>query len=146
MARTTNRQGYREYYSDPKKCRNCPRRSECLSPSATRRQVTRHVWQDWLDKTTAFTKSPNGKRLYSWRKQTIEPSFAESKDNHGLRFARMLGIANMREQCFLTCAVQNMKKMAAVLVSFFFAFPPRCSLWTFRYDKTHAGGSPAWVC
>ena len=123
--RTTNREGYREYYSNPKQCRSCPRRSECLSPNATRRQVTRHVWQDFLDQVTAFTKSPNGRRLYSWRKETIELSFAEAKENHGLRYARMLGIANMREQCFLTCAVQNMKKMAALLPLHFPFFIPR---------------------
>jgi transposase len=117
--KTTNRQGYRAYYCDTKTCKACPIRSECLSPSATRRQVTRHVWQDWLDKATAFAKTPNGKRLYRWRKETIEPSFAESKDNHGLRYARMVGIAGVREQCFLTDAVQNMKKMAKVLFSWF---------------------------
>ena len=60
----------------------------------------------------AFTNTPKGKRLYAWRKETIERSFAEAKENHGLRFARMLGIQNMREQCFLTAAVQNMKRLA----------------------------------
>ena len=110
--KTTNRNGFREYYSDAKQCADCPRRSECLSPSAKRRLVTRHVWQDDLDAITAFTKTPNGRRLYNWRKETIERSFAEAKQNHGLRFARMLGIQNMREQCFLTAAVQNMKRLA----------------------------------
>ena len=57
------------------------------------------------------TKTENGRRLYNWRKQTIERSFAEGKENHGLRCARMLGIKNMREQCFLTAAVQNMKRL-----------------------------------
>ena len=52
---------------------------------------------------------------YSWRKQTIERSFAEAKENHGLRYARMLGIQNMREQCFLTAAVQNMKRLVKAL-------------------------------
>ena len=42
-------------------------------------------------------------------------SFAEAKENHGLRYARMLGIANMREQCFLTAAVQNIKRLVASL-------------------------------
>ena len=41
----------------------------------------------------------------------IERSFAEAKENHGLRFARMLGIKNMREQCFLTAAAQNIKRL-----------------------------------
>jgi transposase len=109
--RTTNREGYREYYSDPKVCANCPRRAECLGEKATRRQVQRHIWQDDLDQVDAFTKSSKGRFLYQLRKETIERSFAEAKENHGLRTARMLGRANMREQSFLTAAVQNMKRI-----------------------------------
>lgn len=109
--RTTNREGYREYWSNSKECANCPRRNECISEKAKRRLVTRHVWQDALDEVTWFTKTPIGQRIYSWRKETIERSFAEAKENHGLRFARMLGIQNMREQCFLTAAAQNIKRL-----------------------------------
>ena len=109
--RTTNREGFREYWSNSKECVNCPRRSECISEKAKRRLVTRHVWQDALDDVTWFTKTLNGQRIYSWRKETIERSFAEAKENHGLRFARMLGIQNMREQCFLTAAAQNIKRL-----------------------------------
>lgn len=79
----------------------------------TRRMVERHVWQDALDDVMAFTKSEQGRRIYSWRKETIERSFAEAKVNHGLRYARMLGIRNMREQSFLTAAVQNIKRLVA---------------------------------
>ena len=79
----------------------------------TRRMVERHVWQDALDDVIAFTKSEQGRRIYSWRKETIERSFAEAKVNHGLRYARMLGIRNMREQSFLTAAVQNIKRLVA---------------------------------
>lgn len=60
-----------------------------------KRAVTRHVWQDDLDKANAFTKTPNGKRLYRWRKETIERSFPKAKELHGLRYARMLGLAGM---------------------------------------------------
>ena len=109
--KTTNRTGYREYWSNSKDCANCPRKSECMSEKSKRRLVTRHVWQDALEEVTWFTKTTNGRRIYSWRKQTIERSFAEAKENHGLRFARMLGIKNMREQCFLTAAAQNIKRL-----------------------------------
>lgn len=74
--------------------------------------VTRHVWQDALDDITIFTRTSVGRQLYQWRKETIERSFAGGKENHGLRFARMRGIQNMREQCFLIAAVQNMKRLA----------------------------------
>ena len=80
--------------------------------------VERHVWQDALDEVTSFTKTPQGRSIYNRRKETIERSFAEAKVNHGLRFARMLGIRNMREQCFLTAAIQNIKRMVS---SFFLA-------------------------
>jgi hypothetical protein len=78
-----------------------------------------------LDNADAFTKSPRGKFLYSLRKQLIEPSFAEAKDNHGFRIARYTGLPNMREQSFLTAAVQNMKRIALALSSFFafYSFP-----------------------
>ncbi|WP_102411121.1 transposase [Beduinella massiliensis] len=44
----------------------------------------------------------------------MERSFAESKQNHGLLFARMLRIQTMRKQCFLTAAVQNVKRLMNV--------------------------------
>ena len=117
--RTTTRDGYRQYYCDSKICRECPRRSECFGASATRRMVSRHVWQDDLDAVTAFTKTAKGKRIYNWRKETIERSFAEAKVNHGLRFARMLGLQNMREQSFLTASVQNIKRLASLVLLLF---------------------------
>ena len=65
-----------------------------------------------LEQADAFTKTSSGKRIYAWRKETMERSFAEAKELHGLRYARMLGIRNMYEQSFLTAAVQNMKRIA----------------------------------
>ena len=116
--RNTNREGYREYWSDGKTCKCCPRRAECFGASTTRRLVTRHVWQDDLERADTFTKTEQGKCIYAWRKETIERSFAEAKELHGLRFARMLGIRNMYEQSFLTAAVQNMNRIAKALRSF----------------------------
>ena len=114
--KTTTREGYRQYFCDAKTCAACPKRSECFGKSMTRRMVERHVWQDALEDIIAFTKSGIGSRIYGWRKETIERSFAEAKVNHGLRYAHMLGIQNMREQCFLTAAVQNIKRLVASLL------------------------------
>ena len=91
----------------------------------TRRMVERHVWQDALDDVIAFTKSEIGKRIYNWRKESFERSFAEAKVNHGLRYARMLGIQNMREQSFLTAAVQNIKRLVASSLSLLLMFKAR---------------------
>ena len=90
--RTTNREGYREYRSDPRTCRDCPKRTKCFPAHSSRRQVKHHVWQDALEQADAFTKTSKGKRIYAWRKETVERSFAEAKELHGLRYARILGI------------------------------------------------------
>ena len=121
--RTTNREGYREYWSESRTCRDCPRRAKCFSDKSSRRQVTRHVWQDALEQADAFGKTSSGKRIYAWRKETMERSFAEAKELHGLRYARMLGIRNMYEQSFLTAAVQNMKRIARAFRFLFYALP-----------------------
>ena len=134
--KTTTREGYRQYFSDRRDCAACPRRSVCFSEKATRRMVTRHVWQDALDEVTAFTKTSMGRRLYAWRKETIERSFAEAKENHGLRFARMLGLPNMREQSFLTAAVQNMKRLVkAFFFSLFFLLSTEFQTATLRLTR-----------
>ena len=116
--RTTTREGYRQYFCDRSTCFSCSKRKVCFGESAARRMVDRHVWQDALDRVNLFTKTSVGKQLYALRKETIERSFAEAKENHGLRNARMLGIQNMREQCFLTAAVQNMKRLAKTVSLF----------------------------
>lgn len=113
--RTTTRAGYREYAADHSHCSICPRREECLTEKQTFKVLRRHVWEDYRDKMHRFTKTELGKQIYTRRKETIERSFADSKELHGLRYCRMRGLAKVSEQCLLTAAVQNMKKIALVL-------------------------------
>lgn len=116
---TTNRQGYKEYKCKNDRCASCPRREMCLSAKQTTKSIRRHVWEDFKDKAWEFTHTDYGKKIYARRKETIERSFADSKELHGLRYCRLRGIAKVTEQCLLTAAVQNMKKIATVLFSLF---------------------------
>lgn len=43
---TTDREGYRQYKSDPQICKNCPLLGECTRSKNKTRVLTRHVWQD----------------------------------------------------------------------------------------------------
>lgn len=53
-----------------------------------------------------------GKELYDSRKQTIERSFADSKNNHGYRYAMYRGLEKNQNYTWLICAAQNMKTIA----------------------------------
>jgi transposase len=112
---TTNRNGYREYKSNPKRCRKCPFVDQCTRSANHTKVITRHVWQDSKDRIDKHRLSDAGKKLYARRKETVERSFADAKQLHGHRYARMRGLAKVKEQCLLAAACQNMKKIALVM-------------------------------
>ena len=109
---TTDRNGYKEYKCKGDRCANCSRREECLSAKQERKSLRRHVWENYKDMAYTFTHTEKGKNIYKRRKETVERSFADSKELHGLRYCRMRGLSKVAEQCLLTAAVQNMKKIA----------------------------------
>jgi hypothetical protein len=110
--RTTTREGYRNYGSNPQICRNCPLLSACTQSANHTKVITRHIWQDSKDRIDRHRLSGEGKAIYQRRKETVERSFADSKQLHGHRYARMRGVKRVFEQCLLCAAVQNMKKIA----------------------------------
>ena len=116
---TTNREGYREYKSDSKQCRKCEYLDQCTRSKNKTKVITRHVWQDSKDRIDQHRLSAVGKALYSHRKETIERSFADAKQLHGHRYARMRGLKKVMEQCLLAAACQNMKKIALVMARSF---------------------------
>ena len=113
--RTTNREGYRQYHSDPDKCRNCPVRQKCTQSSNATKVVTRHVWEASRERMDLHRLSRVGMRIYRRRKETVERSFADGKQLHGHRYARMRGLNKVQQQCLLAAAAQNIKKIALLL-------------------------------
>lgn len=57
-------------------------------------------------------KSEEGKILYDDRKNHVERSFADSKQNHGYRYAMYKGVLKNQHYTWLICATQNMKNIA----------------------------------
>jgi transposase len=113
--RTTNREGYRQYHSDPSQCRNCPVRQKCTQSSNATKVVTRHVWESSRERMDQHRLSRVGKRIYKRRKETVERSFADAKQLHGHRYARFRGLNRVQQQCLLAATAQNIKKIALLL-------------------------------
>ena len=113
--KTTTREGYKEYRCFEEICMCCPHKDKCLGEKAKYKIIRRHVWENHKDDNKNFLKTEKGKGIYNRRKETVERSFADSKNLHGLRYARFRGHEKVSEQCLLTAAVQNMKKIATRL-------------------------------
>lgn len=112
---TTDRNGYRHYKSNPNICRDCPQLAKCTGSKNTTKVITRHVWEADKETIRENRLSERGKVLYRRRCTTIERSFADAKELHGLRYARMRGLSKVKEQCLMTAIAQNIKKMAMYL-------------------------------
>lgn len=109
---TTNRDGYREYKSDPKVCRNCPTRHLCTKSTACVKTVTRHVWKDYDELVEDIRHTPEYKKLYELRKEKIERIFADAKEKHGMRYTLYTGLAQVKNWVRLKYAAMNLKKLA----------------------------------
>ena len=109
---TTNRDGYREYKSDPKICANCPTRHLCTHSKDCVKTVTRHIWADYVELAEDARYTPIYKRMYKDRKETIERVFADAKEKHGMRYTRYTGLAQVRNWVKLKFAAMNLEKFA----------------------------------
>ena len=92
-----DRNGYKEYRS---------------ADRTEKKKIRRHINAQHYDLARIRRLSKEGKILYKRRKQTIERSFADSKQNHGYRYARYRGKAKVQLYAWLSCCVQNMKTIA----------------------------------
>lgn len=92
-----DRNGYKQYRSIDKK---------------EKKILRRHKDAEYYDRARERRLSKKGKQLYKKRKITIERSFADSKQNHGYRYAQYRGKAKVQSYAWLTCSAQNMKTIA----------------------------------
>ena len=110
--RTTNRDGYREYRSDPKICAGCPTRHLCTHSKDCVKTVQRHIWKDYEELADDARYTPKYKNLYKRRKETIERVFADAKEKHAMRYTQYRGLTQVANWVKLKFAAMNLKKLA----------------------------------
>ena len=72
----------------------------------------RHIHEKWNELFKDNRFSAEGKELYQKRKEHVERSFADSKQNHGYRYAMYKGVKKNQNYTWLICADQNMKNIS----------------------------------
>ena len=82
---TTNRDGYREYRSNPEFCKDCPYRDKCTASQNMTKVVLRHIWEEHMETAEDIRHTRGTKEIYQKRKETIERVFADAKEKHGMR-------------------------------------------------------------
>lgn len=109
---TTNREGYREYKSNPVVCKDCSERHRCTESKNYTKVVTRHVWEAYMEQAEDYRHMQGMKNIYQQRKETIERVFADAKEKHGMRYTQYRGLAKIKMELTLLFGCMNLKKMA----------------------------------
>lgn len=112
-----DKNGYK-YYSNKENCNNCPHIDGCCKKEKYR-VIRRHIKEEINEEFRENRLSEEGKELYKMRKEKIERSFADSKQNHGYRYAMYKGIEKNQNYTWLICAAQNMKNIANKVIKSF---------------------------
>jgi transposase len=111
---TTNKNGYREFKSDPDICKECAMRSRCTESKNCQKIVTRHIWSPYIESAEDFRHSPAGRYSYSLRSRTIERVFADAKEKHGMRYTMLRGLERVDNWLTMKFAAMKLKKMATL--------------------------------
>ena len=109
---TANREGYKEYKSNPWKCRKCPYLKTCTESKDYTKLVTRHVWEEYIEQVEEIRHTLGTKEIYERRKETIERVFADAKELHGMRYAKHRGLGRVKMELNLLFVCMNLKKLA----------------------------------
>lgn len=109
---TTNRDGYKEFKSNPKDCEKCQYLDKCTNSEIHQKIVTKHIWSDYIDLAEDIRHSERGKEIYSMRSQTIERVFADAKEKHAMRYTFIKSLPRVQNWVRLKFAAMNLKKLA----------------------------------
>lgn len=109
---TTDKNGYKLYKSKPEKCLSCPLRDKCTRSKNNQKVITRHIWEEYKEQMNENRYTKLWKEKYPLRKETIERTFGDCKEQHGLRFTRVRGLVKNTQNVTMIFACHNLKKMA----------------------------------
>ena len=71
MYTTTTRNGYRQYKSDSKDCKDCPLRNKCTKSKNMTKVIERHLWEEFREYDDEICHTMEWKEIYPQRKKPL---------------------------------------------------------------------------
>jgi Transposase DDE domain/Transposase domain (DUF772) len=110
LTRLRQRQGFVQYRSVS--CEGCPLRAQCIKEGEWR-SVNRAPEDEIREALFHVMQQPGARRQYKRRQGMVEPVFAELKGIQGETRFRRFGLANVRAEHAIHCAVHNIRRVLA---------------------------------
>jgi len=106
---------YRRYRT--RGCKDCPFHKECVRTCRGNRKVDVSIVANARKNMLEKLRSPEGRELYSLRRETVEPVFGQIKSNRGFDRFMLRGFNGAAAEAALVCMVHNVLKCAAMMNS-----------------------------
>lgn len=113
------------YEADAGTCGECPLKQQCCPKSKSGRHVNRSEHEALIEAHRRKMETPEAKELYKLRGQTVETSFADSKQHRNFRRVNGRGLWSATMHAAVTVLVHNLKQLVGS--AFAAASPPRTS-------------------
>ncbi len=110
------------YRADPTQCAACPLKARCCPKARSGRSLSRSEHDPLIEAHRRKMKQPEAQALYKLRRQTVETSFADSKEHRGFRRIHGRGLLKAKIQTALTALVHNLSTFTRALLG---AGPPK---------------------
>ena len=105
------------YTCPPEHCLGCRRQEACTRTPQKGRSVSRMEGEDLLDALRARMATPEAKRLYKLRSQTVELNFADVKEHRGVRRFHCYGRSRATGEVGAVVLAHNMLCVASRLAA-----------------------------
>ena len=94
-------------------CKGCEHCELCCKSEPTRRKVCLSLEHKYRDDMTRRMSLPENKKVFSKRKETIEPTFGDFKRNRNLRMFNLKGLEGATCELLVMCIAHNLRKLAS---------------------------------
>jgi len=92
-------------------CHSCTSQQQCTQARTGLRRIKRRPHEQLLQSMRQKMDTPQAKKYYQLRKQTVEPAFGNLKQNQNLRTFHTRGLKTVRTEYQLACAAANLAKI-----------------------------------
>lgn len=99
------------YEADAATCGKCPLQQNCCPKSKSGRHVNRSEHEPLIEAHRRKIETPEAKALYKLRGQTVETSFADSKQHRDFRRVAGRGLWNATMHAAVTALVHNLTQL-----------------------------------
>jgi transposase len=95
------------YRADAATCAACPQKGHCCPKARTGRNLARSEHEELIEAHREKMGTPEAKDLYKRRRETVEPTIGDAKENRDYRRVNGRGLDKAKGQTALTVLVHN---------------------------------------